>query len=143
MAKVLTVAEIRDTFPIEIAHIGGRPTATSLRTFFESLYSNAASIPSTLGGAQVGSLGLVLEPALYNIAYPAFTYPANPGPTPTYPANATDEQIKAAKEVHKVNLAIYQLTFNTDQALNQLIVASVDKSYLLPMRDKYTGFASR
>ncbi|MGL4349108.1 MAG: hypothetical protein ACRCT2_00750, partial [Plesiomonas shigelloides] len=143
MPKVLTVAEIRDTFPIEITPIGGRPTATSLRAFFERLYSNAASIPSTLGGAQVGSLGLVLEPVLYDISYPAFVYPANPGPTPTYPENATSAQLKAIKEEHAVNLAIYQLTFNTDQALNQYIVASVDKSYLLPMRDKYTGFASR
>ena len=139
----MTVAEIRDTFPIEITAIDGRPGATTLRRLLEDLYSNAASIPSTLGGAQVGSLGLVLETPLYTVSHPPFIFPDNPGPTPTYPPNATDSQIAAAKETHAVKLGIYQLTFNTDQALNQAIVASVDKSYLLPLRDKYTGFASR
>ena len=117
--------------------------ATTIRRMLEGLYSNAASIPSTLGGATVGHLGLVLETPLYTLEHPPFIFPDNPGPTPIYPTDATDAQIKATKETHAIQLGIYQLTFNTDQALNQAIVASVDKSYLLPLRDKYTGFASR
>lgn len=144
MPKVLSVAAIRETFPTEVTKVVGRPTATSLRTLLDELYSNAASIPSTLGGAIVGHLGLVLEPVLYELEHPPFIYPENPGATPVYPANnPTAAQIAAAKEIHETNLATYQLTYNTDQALKQLLVDNVEKSYLLPMRDKYTGFSSR
>lgn len=143
MPKVLSVADIRNTFPTEMTKIIGRPSATSLRTLLSELYSNAASIPSTLGGALVGHLGLVLEPVLYDLEHPPFVYPDNPGATPVYPGNATAAQITAMKEMHATHLATYQLTFNTDQALNKLIVDNVESSYILPMRDRWTGFASR
>ena len=61
--------------------IHGRPNIDNICKLLKQVKRNAQRVPTTLGGGQLGYLGLVLTPTVYN-ALPraaAFTRPPNPG----------------------------------------------------------------
>ena len=58
-----------------------QPTAVMIRTIQRQLYANARSVPSSLGGGNLGHLGLVFEAADYLNLQP----PEHPG-APEVPA---------------------------------------------------------
>ena len=58
--------KIDENFPFKtLTPIIGEPTYESINHLTQELYSNASSIPSTLGGGRHGNLGLVMKPSLY------------------------------------------------------------------------------
>ena len=61
--------------------IYGQPTLESLLILFRQLKRNAQSVPTTLGGGQLGYLALILEAIVYNsIPNSApFVRPTDPG----------------------------------------------------------------
>eukprot|EP00957_Ditylum_brightwellii_P133778 10200765-Ditylum_brightwellii.AAC.1 len=71
---------VMEHFPVkEIPKQNGMPSWDSIQAIHLHLNTNAASVPSDLGGGQHGHLGLTIGGAEYQIltGY-AFTRPANP-----------------------------------------------------------------
>ena len=62
--------------------IHGQPSLESILRLFRQLKINAQSVPTTLGGGQLGYLALVLRPEAYNSIPNArqFVRPIDPGP---------------------------------------------------------------
>ena len=60
------------TFPI----ISGKPDYASINTMLQFLYSNAASLPTTLGGGQHGHIGLIMTHLIYATLAPTNIYTA-------------------------------------------------------------------
>lgn len=66
----------------ELTKIVGEPTLDFILLLHRQVKRNAQSVPTTLGGGQLGYLALVLPPAKYD-AIPSstpFTRPTDPGP---------------------------------------------------------------
>ena len=69
----------------EITKISGEPTYYTLQNLHKQIKSNAASVPSTLGGGQHGHLGLVLDPLKYQtISLISFHQPVDPCADPPF-----------------------------------------------------------
>jgi hypothetical protein len=62
----LSVDDIVVKFPAKtIPYIQGEPNYASINDLVQMLYSNAASLTTTLGGRQYGHIGRIMTPILY------------------------------------------------------------------------------
>ena len=84
MASTYSLKDYKSTyFEYKVLHkIHGQPTVDNLLTLFRQLKRNAQCITCTLGGGQLGYLGLILPTEAYeNIPNSEpFTRPTDPGP---------------------------------------------------------------
>ena len=144
VASAPSVDAIRDSFPFPtIPSLTGQPTYESIRAFHMKLKSNAASIPSTLGGGNHGLLGLVLAGPTYQLfTGHAFALPINPGAVPVIPAGATAAHTGEIVRQHAENLRIFQETQRTDQALKQQLLNAIDEMYTRGLRNAHTGYSN-
>ena len=124
--------------------ISGPPTYASIWTLHLELNANAASISSPLGNGSLGLLGLTVSPEVYKSLSGgvSFKTPTDPGPTPTINNDATVGAIASETTKHKNELIIYQNAHTTQAALKQLLLAAVDNTYLLALKDNIIGFAN-
>ena len=114
------IEDIRTGFPHPtVPHLDGKPTYITIKKLHDLLKSNAASIPSTLGGGIHGHLGLVLDNTLYTtIAGVALTAPASPGAYANIPVGSTNAQIGVLTRQFNADFKQYTEYNRTDQALN-------------------------
>jgi hypothetical protein len=64
----LSVDDIVKKFPTKtIPNIQGESNYASISNTVQPMYSNAASLPTTLGGRRHGHVGLIITPILYAI----------------------------------------------------------------------------
>ena len=139
-----SVEDIRNSFPqITLRKIAGEPSYADIREIHNILKSNAASIPTTLGGGAHGHLGLVLGVATYlTVAGVAFTMPANPGAFPIFPTASTSAQINAITRTFNHNFKTYTEAKRTDTALKQQLTDAIDEIYIKEQRNQHTGYTS-
>ena len=139
--NIQTVDEICSAFPHpEVPKIEGEPTLKALHNL---LKSNAASIPTNLGGGAHGHLGLVMAAATYTaVTGVAFNAPANPGGAPVIPAGATAAQTNALTRTFNADLKEYLEYDRTDKALKQQVLGAVDPMYVDSLRNMHTGFTA-
>ena len=142
--SIPSVDEIRSGFPQpSVPAIDGEPTYESIKTVHDILKSNAASVPTTLGGGAHGHLGLVLNPTVYLVVTGAnFVSPANPGVTATIPTGSTTAQIGVLTRQFNSDYKIYTECGRTEQALKQLLLGAVDDIYVSSLRNQYTGYTA-
>ena len=128
----------------ELTLIRGVPTLDTILRLFREVKQNAQSIPTTLGGGQLGYLALVLKTRDYdNIAISQlFERPTNPGtfrlPTSTSsrstrttpPSQTTAVDIANAKAVHEEKERLYWQCQGVEQALRNQIEQAIDTDYL-------------
>lgn len=130
------------TFPTIPKH-SGVPTYESIAAIHAKLKINAASIPTSLGGGQHGHLGLVLSPATYlTVANVPFVRPANPGIHPHVPPNSTAAQIQEINRQHQADMKTWKECNNTDIALKNQLIASVDDQYIKSLHNRNTGYVT-
>ena len=116
------------------------PTYASIKKARDELNGNAASIPSLRGGGIHGHLALTLTDAEYlQIANEAFVAPVHPGPL-VYTANATGPQQVEQARLYKLNLEEFRVYLAVNQALRNQLLASVNPTYLLAVKDPILGF---
>jgi hypothetical protein len=116
------------------------PTYASIKKARDELNGNAASIPSLRGGGIHGHLALTLTDAEYlQIANEAFDAPVHPGPL-VYTANATGPQQVEQARLYKLNLEEFRVYLAVNQALRNQLLASVNPTYLLAVKDPILGF---
>ena len=143
-SNIPSVDDIRSSFPQPtVLTIEGEPTYESIKNLHDVLKSNAASVPSTLGGGAHGLLGLVLIPAVYQAVTGAvFTRPNNPGAAPVINPAATQAQIGVITRQYNADNKQYLETVRTDQALKQQLLGAVENIYIESLRNQYTGFTT-
>ena len=90
-----SVENITESFTTpNITKVSGEPTYKTIKDVEKKIITNAASIPSELGGGGHGFLGLVLNPHKYiTVTGHVFQPFQNPGALPNFPPNATQHQI--------------------------------------------------
>ena len=71
-----------------------------------------------------------------------FVLPANPCPAPVIPATSAQFQISAIIEGHKREARLFHKFNNTDKALKQQILGTVDDIFTRALKNRYIGYAN-
>lgn len=137
----------------ELTPIRGIPNLDAILRLFREVKQNAQSIPTKLGGGQLGYLALVLKQADYNniaISRP-FNRPTDPGtfqmPTvssrasrssSTLPTTVTAVDIANAKALHEERERLYWQCQGVEQALRNQIEQAIETDYLQALRNSTT-----
>lgn len=120
-----------------------KPTYASIAAVNLKLNTNATSVQSNLGDGQLGHLALTVTHTDYaTLSQVPFIIPANPGPQPVIPANATHHIISATKREHKEALLVWAQYNNTDKALKQQLLAAFKEMYYKALCHRKTGYAT-
>ena len=149
----------------ELHKVHGQPTVNNLQTLFRQLKCNAQCVSCSLGGGQLGYLGLLLTSEAYaqipNAA--AFVRPVDPGPfrlqidstnpapkrtrSQTAPTQGETDQpdvvythadIVQQKAAHDEALRLYLECQAVEQALRVQLIEAVDVIYLDALRNSDT-----
>ena len=136
--------------------IHGQPTLESILHLFRQLKNNAQSVPTTLGGGQLGFLALVLPDEAYNSIPNSriFIRPVNPGPfiinnphrrttRQSESTPDTDSTISAAivaqqKADWERQIRLYNECQSVEQALRHQIIEAIEPEYLDALRNEHT-----
>ena len=119
----------------------GEPDYDTNRSVYDKLKTNAASIPSALGGRNHGLLGLIMSDATYLlVSTTAFVHPPNPGLLPHIPTDATAAISDELVRQHKAILQMFHEVQHTDRALKQQLIETFDAIYTYDLRDPNIGF---
>lgn len=142
--NIPSIDDIRTSFPQPtITPIEGEPTYESIKLLHNQLKSNAASVPSTLGGGNHGHLGLVLQATLYTtVLGQQFVEPPNPGITPNIPAGSTNAQIGVLTRQFNAETKVYLEYKRTDAALKQQLLEAIGEVYVESLRNIHTGYTT-
>ena len=128
-----------------IPAIIGMPTYASIKATQVLLSANAATIQSPLGDGKLGLIGLVISPTAFATLSSTNTPFAIPKPPPDIPNvtdNATQFQIAQANLEHKTQQKTWHECIITDAAIKQQLIGAIEETYLRPLRDSTTGFAT-
>jgi hypothetical protein len=138
----LSVDDIVAKFPAKtIPHIQGEPDYASINDMVQILYSNAASLATTLGGGQHGHIGCIMTPILYaTLSNTPYDNLDDPGQIPMLPANASAAAQEASRIQHKEVRRIFDNNQSMDDALKAQIIDTIDDTFLCKLRNKYTGY---
>ena len=138
-----SVYKIHDGFPHQaVEAIVGEPTFDTINGLARILKTNAASIPSTNGGGNLGHLGLMVSATVYAVLAPGtpFATPVNPGAY-FVPTATTGPTITAEERVWDDSQMIYKLYHNTDKALKKQLLGAIEDIYIRPLKHRHTGYA--
>jgi hypothetical protein len=117
------------------------PTPAAVRLLRKEIYANAQAIPSTLGGGQLGHLGLIMPAAMYNTLSPTpYLLPELP-PMPTYDG-ATAVARDAMKDAHKKAMDTYVEAHAFKNHLKAQLLKAVPTLYLSKFDDAIMGYAN-
>ena len=112
-----------------------QPTYDTLKLLTNQINANLRSVRTSLGGGQLGYLGLLFSPTQYTIlSQVPFMRPAHPGPL-IIPAFQLPQIVTQIQSQHHKQLRIFNECNNVDQSLYQQIVRAVDESYLMALRN--------
>jgi hypothetical protein len=138
----LTVDAIVAKFPVKtIPTITGEPDYDAINQMVQTLYGNAASLATTLGGGAHGHIGNIMTPPLYaTLTETPYELPDDPGPLPVIPAGATKTVREQIRAEHNENRRVFDNHHNMDGALKTQVIDTIQDTYLSEMRNKYTGY---
>ena len=126
----------------DLTNIQGQPTYDLLKKIKEELTSNAASVPSDLGGGGHGHSGLVLTAAEHALLSPVpYVRPAHPRPLvipagpPAEPAYMRQEM----RETHKEQLRVFRECDNVDKCLKKQLNRAIPDLYLKRFKNRLTN----
>ena len=138
----LSVDDIVAKFPSKtLAQITGEPDYDSINHMVQSLYGNAASVATTLGGGAHGHIGIIMRQQLYaTLTATPYTAPNDPGALPNIPATASAATCELIRTQHKEERRIFDNHINMDDALKSQVIDTIQEPYIVEMRNKYTGY---
>jgi hypothetical protein len=146
-----------------------QPTAVMIRTIQRQIYANARSVPSSLGGGNLGHLGLVFEaadylnlqppehpgvpevpavvgppavariPAIPAVVRHAFVMPAMPV-VPDY-SGKTGPQVANAKADYVTALQVYNTAHSLEKQLKNQIIKAVPRLFIGELEHPAHGYA--
>ena len=104
------------------------PTYVILKRIKNELKTNAAKVPTDLGGGQHGHLGLVVTLAEYAaISGTPYDRPAHPGAV--LPLGPTQWETTMLRETYRGNLRLHRETQMVEQALLQQLTEALPENY--------------
>jgi hypothetical protein len=107
----------------------------------QTLYSNAASLTTALGGGAHGHIGLIMTDNLYTtLTATPYVTPIDPGVIPLIPNGATTVKRENLRIDHKEVRRIFDNHTNMDDALKAQIIDTIDDPYICEIRNKYIGY---
>ena len=141
----------------ELTKIHGKPTLDAITLIYNQLKRNAQSVPTTLGGGQLGYLFLILAPTAY-ASIPgavAAVRPVDPGPftltptpTPTpratrndpnpQPPPLTPADIAVQKSAWEERKRIYNEVQAVEHTLRTQLIQAIEPEYLQALRNTHT-----
>ena len=137
-----TINKILDSFLFPTTTpIVGPPNFKTISKLHMKLNSNAASVQSNLGDGMLSLLYFTVFPIFYTtLSSTEFVVPVNPGSEPIIPDGATGPAI--ADPCYSFQLAkdIFTDYDNTDKALHQIILASVENLYVRSLCHRYIKY---
>ncbi len=138
----LTVDAIVAKFPIKsIPTITGEPDYNAINKMVQTLYGNAASLATTLGGGAHGHIGNIMTPPLYvTLTATPYELPMDTGALPIIPAGAAKTVREQLRAEHLENRRVFYNHHNMDDALKAQVIDTIQDPYLSEMRNKYTGY---
>jgi hypothetical protein len=145
LLNVLNIDAIIDRFPKKPTKINGTPTFQTLNKLKLNLQVNVSLVPSNLGGAQNGYLGLILAPPAYatlrhgRVRGPATVHSTFPETVPTI--NSVNDMAREA-ELRKFEAGTYAWREydNMCKALCKHIITAVDNVYIKAKRTRASGY---
>jgi len=129
-----------------VTKIFGQPKDADITTLEKELIAIAASIPTALGGGNLGHAGIIVEPEKYLIMTGGIEFepPGNPG---VYPAglalNAAAGTRAREEAMHKELVAQYEIYKGVEQGMKDIIQEAVEADYLLEIEDEALGFLNQ
>ena len=142
--SVPSVEDITNAFPTPITTITGEPNYESLKTLKDQLKTNAASIPTALGGGNHGYLGLILSPAAYaTIAATQFVEPIYPGQHPNVPAGTSAANTSTIVRRHTEDLRQWREFKNVNTVLKNKLLSALDDIYVHALKDRHVGYMNQ
>ena len=129
-----------------VTKIFGQPKDADITTLEKELIAIAASIPTALGGGNLGHAGIIVEPEKYIIMTGGIEFepPGNPG---VYPAglalNAAAGTRAREEAMHKELVAQYEIYKGVEQGMKDIIQEAVEADYLLEIEDEALGFLNQ
>jgi hypothetical protein len=138
----LTVDAIVAKFPVKILPlINGEPDYDAINHMVQTLYGNAASLSTTLGGGAHGHIGIIMTPPLYaTLTATPYAAPMDPGALPNIPHNASTATRELLRTEHHEERRVYDNHNNMDDALKAQVIDTIQDTYINEMRNKYTGY---
>ncbi len=123
------------------------PSPAAVRLLKKQVLQCARSVPSTLGGGQLGLSGLVLEAADYALMLIGGVAPAafnRPAAMPVYapPAGAGAGVVAAAQHTFLAAMKEWENCNAVDSALKKMILEAVPNDYLDSLADELHGYAT-
>jgi hypothetical protein len=129
-----------------VTKIFGQPKDTDLTTLEKELIAIAASIPTALGGGNLGHAGIIVEPEKYLIMTGGINFdpPGNPGVYPAGLALNAAAGTHAREEALRKELgAQYEIYIGVEQGMKDIIQDAVEADYLLEIEDETLGFLNQ
>jgi hypothetical protein len=126
-----------------VTKIFGQPKDADLTTLEKELIAIAASIPTALGGGNLGHAGIIVEPEKYLIMTGGINFepPGNPG---VYPAGlALNEAAGTRAREEALLVAQYEIYKGVEQGMKDIIQDAVEADYLLKIEDEALGFLNQ
>ena len=139
--KPTTAEEFHAGFIAQASKIHGEPTYEDIRQHRTTIYQNAASVNTHLGGGNHGHLGMVMPAVTYaGLSQTLWLDPPEPPAAVVLAQNApTAAQIAEAHRTHAQALKARREFQNLDRALTRLIVENIEPLYLKPFHQPYIG----
>ena len=123
----------------ELTTIPCQPSYELLTKLKDELKSNAASVPSDLGGGGHGHLGRVLTPAEYALVSPVpYVTPGHPGPL-VIPAGTPNYLRQEMRDTHKEEIRVYRESDNVDKTLKKQMTTAIPDLYLKRFKNRLTN----
>jgi hypothetical protein len=138
----LTVDDIITKFPTKrLPIIDGEPDYASISIMVQLLYSNAATLATTLGGGRNGHNGIIMPAELYaTLSDTPYHGPPDPGPIPIHAVAANTATRETDRINHKAAQKLYEHHNNMNDALKTQIIDAVADTYIGELRNRYTGY---
>jgi hypothetical protein len=139
----LTVDAIVAKFPVKIIPtITGEPDYDAINQVVQTLYGNAASLATTLGGGAHGHIGNIMTPPLYvTLTATPYELPMDTGALPIIPGGATKTGREQLRAEHNENRRVFDNHHNMDDTLKAQVIDTIQDTYISEMRNKYTGYS--
>jgi hypothetical protein len=146
-STVPNIDAIINRFPKKPTKIIGTPTFQTLIKLKPDLQENASSVPSNLGGAQNGYLGLILSaPAYHALVGNDATGAPQPFTTPTFPravptiVGISDVAREAELRKFEADTYAWREYDNMCKALRKHIISAVEDVYIKAKKTRATGY---
>jgi hypothetical protein len=138
-----TVDAIVAKFPVKsIPTITGEPNYDAINQMVQTLYGNAASLATTLGGGAYGHIGNIMTPPLHaTLTATPYELPMDPGAL--YQSFQEEQQKQFGNNSVQNTMKTAECsTITTTWAMpfKAQVINTVQDTYLSEMRNKYTGY---